>query len=46
MTGDWLLGSGLISLFAADTLDPMLTLILTFGLGLPTMFVADRLQGR
>lgn len=41
--GDWLLGTGLISMFAVRTLHPLLALILTFGLGLPTMFVSNRM---
>ncbi len=45
VTGDWLLGTGLLTLFMAGTLHPLFALILTFGLGLPTMYVAYRFWG-
>ncbi|MEW6243268.1 MAG: hypothetical protein AB1497_03195 [Bacillota bacterium] len=45
VVGDWLLGTGLLTLFMAGTLHPLIALILTFGLGLPTMYVVNRLWG-
>jgi len=45
VTGDWLLVTGLITMFAAESMHPLLALIITFGLGFPTLYVANRLMG-
>lgn len=46
VTGDWLLATGLITLFTAETIHPLLALIITFGLGFIAMYVANRILER
>lgn len=44
VTGNWLLATGIITLFTAQTLHPLLALIITFGLGLSSTYAAHRLM--
>lgn len=46
VTGDWLLATGLLALFLAETLHPLLALIITFGLGFCTIYPANKLLER
>lgn len=41
-TGDWLLATGLLTLFLTDVLHPLLALIITFGLGFCTIYPANK----
>jgi len=45
ITGDWLLATGLLSLFFTGSLHPLLAVILTFGLGFCTIYPANRYLG-
>jgi len=46
VAGDWMLVTGLLSLFFAQFLHPLLALILTFGLGFCTVLPANWYLGR
>ncbi|MCR4402185.1 MAG: hypothetical protein NUW12_05285 [Firmicutes bacterium] len=50
VSGDWLIATGLVVLFLGNRLDPLLGLVLTFGLGFVAAFVygtvAARIQAR
>jgi len=46
VAGDWLIITGLITLFNAQTLHPLLALIITFGLGFPMLYVANRVMDK
>lgn len=41
-TGDWLLATGLLTLFLTDVLHPLLALIITFGLGFCTIYPVNK----
>lgn len=45
-TGDWLLATGLLTLFLNGSLHPLLATILTFGLGFCTIYPANRILER
>ncbi|MBS3943224.1 MAG: hypothetical protein KGZ32_03110 [Dethiobacter sp.] len=46
VTGNWLLVTGLITLFYAERLSPSLAVIITFGCGFCLLYVAYRLMGK
>jgi hypothetical protein len=46
VTGDWLLATGIITLFTAEIIHPLLVPIITFGLGFIAMYVANRILER
>lgn len=46
VSGDWLLITGLVTLFNAETLHPLLALVITFGLGFPMLYVANRIMDK
>lgn len=46
VAGDWMLATGLISLFLAPSLHPLLVLSFTFGLGLCVIYPANKIMER
>ena len=46
VTGDWMLATGLLALFFAQTVHPLLALIVTFGLGFCSIYPANRYMGQ